>query len=65
MQNITVQAIACATLVNVGSQLAANSHPGFATALFSGSSIVGYFIFRGYKRIRRIDKFEKSIRGGS
>ena len=63
VQNVTVQSVACATLVNVGSQLAANNHPGLATVLFGGSSVFGFLIYRGFKRVRRIDKFEKNIRG--
>lgn len=65
MQTVTIQSVACATLVNVGSQLAASSHPGLATFLFSGSSVFGFLIYKGFKRVRRIDKFEKGIRGGS
>lgn len=64
-QTVTIQSVACATLVNVGSQLAASSHPGLATLLFSGSSVFGLLIYKGFKRVRRIDKFEKGIRGGS
>lgn len=63
VQSITVQSIACATLVNVGSQLAASNHPGLASVLFGGSSVVGFLIYRGFRRVRRIDKFEKNIRG--
>ena len=63
VQNVTVQSVACATLVNVGSQLAASNHPGLASVLFGGSSVFGFLIYRGFKRVRRIDKFEKNIRG--
>ena len=63
LQNVTVQSVACATLVNVGSQLAASNHPGLASVLFGGSSVFGFLIYRGFKRVRRIDKFEKNIRG--
>ena len=64
-QTVTIQAVACATLVNVGSQLAASSHPVLATFLFSGSSVFGLLIYKGFKRVRRIDKFERGIHGGS
>ena len=63
VQNVTVQSVACATLVNVGSQLAASNHPGLASVLFGGSSVFGFLIYKGFKRVRRIDKFEKNIRG--
>ena len=63
VQNVTIQSVACATLVNVGSQLAASNHPGLASLLFGGSSVFGFLIYRGFKRVRRIDKFEKNIRG--
>ena len=63
VQSITVQSVACATLVNVGSQLAASNHPGLASVLFGGSSVVGFLIYRGFRSVRRIDKFEKNIRG--
>lgn len=65
MQSVTIQSVACATLVNVGSQLAAGNHPGLATLLFSGSSVFGILIYKGFARVRRIDKFEKGIRGSS
>lgn len=63
VQNVIVQSVACATLVNVGSQLAGSNHPGIASVLFGGSSVFGFLIYRGFKRVRRIDKFEKNIRG--
>lgn len=63
VQNVTVQSVACATLVNVGSQLAASNHPGLASVLFGGGSVFGFLIYRGFSRVRRIDKFEKNMRG--
>lgn len=63
VQNVTVQSVACATLVNVGSQLAASNHPGLASVLFGGGSVFGFLIYRGFRRVRRIDKFEKNMRG--
>ena len=63
LQNMTIQSVACATLVNVGSQLAASNHPGFASVLFGGSSIIGFLVYKGFKRVRRIDKFERNMRG--
>ena len=65
VQSVTIQSIACATLVNLGAQLALTNHPGQAVVLLSSSLGVGFFIFRGFKRVRRIDKFEKGIRGES
>ena len=42
---------------------AASWQPAFATFLFSGSSVFGLLMYKGFKRVRRIDKFEKGIRG--
>lgn len=63
MQTVTIQTVACATLTNIGSQLAISGHPGWASLLLGPSLGFGYFIYRGFRRVQRIDRFEKGIRG--
>ena len=63
LQTVTIQTVACATLTNIGSQLAISGRPGLASLLLAPAAGVAYFIYRGFKRVKRIDKFEKGIRG--
>lgn len=65
LQAVTIQTVACTTLVNIGSSLAISDRLGLAMVPWGSSLVIAFVIFRGFKRIKRIDKFEKGIRGGS
>ena len=62
MQESTINAIGAGTLANVGSQLAMNGQRAAAGFLLVGSAIFGVFIWRAFRRVKRIDKFEKGMR---
>lgn len=62
MQGATINAIGAGTLVNVGSQLAMSGQAGLGGVLLAGSGVFGILIWRAFRRVRRIDKFEKGMR---
>lgn len=62
-QGATMNAIASGTLANVGSQLLLGGHLGPGAALLSGSAVFGVFIGLAFRRVKRIDKFERGMRG--
>lgn len=62
-QGATINAIASGTLANVGSQLLLNGHSGVGVGLLTGSAALGVLIGLAFRRVRRIDKFEKGLRG--
>ncbi|GIL68808.1 hypothetical protein Vafri_22040 [Volvox africanus] len=72
LQMATTNSVACMGLLNVGVMLAINAGPAAATgmnlegpaALCLGlSAVFGSLVFRGLKRVQRLDKFEKDIKG--
>lgn len=63
MQEATISAIGAGTLVNVGSQLVMNGQQGAGGVLLTGSAVFGFLIWRALRRVKRIDKFEKGMRG--
>ncbi len=62
VQSATINAVAGGTLVNVGSQLIINERPG-GGFLLAVSAIFGALVWRAFWRVKRIDKFEKNMRG--
>ena len=62
MQEATISAIGAGTLANVGSQLAMNGQRAAAGVLLFGSAVFGVLIWRSFRRVKRIDKFEKGMR---
>ena len=63
LQGATINAIGAGTLVNVGSQLAMNGQAGIGSMFLAGSAAFGVLIWRAFWRVRRIDKFERGMRG--
>lgn len=63
LQTITLQTVTAATFANMGTQLALNNHPAIATALGAATAVCAYLVYRGYKRVQRLDKFERGIKG--
>lgn len=62
VQSATINAIAGGTLVNVSSQLIINGRPE-GSFLLAISAVFGALVWRAFWRVKRIDKFEKNIRG--
>ena len=63
LQGATINAIGAGTLVNVGSQLAITGQAGIGAVLLACSAVFGVLIWRAFWRVRRIDKFERGMRG--
>jgi hypothetical protein len=51
-------------LLNVGVQLALADQTAAAGATLALSSVCAVLVLLGFKRVRRLDKFEKSIKTG-
>ena len=52
-------------MLNVGVQLALAEHAAAAGAAFALSSVCAGLVLLGFKRVQRLDKFEKSIKTGT
>ncbi|EIE27253.1 ABC1-domain-containing protein [Coccomyxa subellipsoidea C-169] len=63
LQGATMSAIAGGTLVNLGSQLIISGQSGVGGTLLAGSAVFGALVWRAFWRVKRIDRFEKNIRG--
>ncbi len=62
MQMNTVNAVAIAGLANVATQLGvAGQMPAAGGALVAASGF-GFFLWRGFRKINRLDAFEDKIR---
>ena len=64
MQMATLQAVVAAVLLDVGTQLALSSHPHLAQASFGGSSIFAVLLALQFRRLRKLDQFEKAVKSG-
>lgn len=51
--------------LNVGTQLALAGQALPAGAAFAVSAACGAFVLLGFRRVKRLDKFEKSIKTGT
>lgn len=60
----TIQAVVAAVLLDVGTQLAISSHLHLAQASFGGSGIFAVLLALQFRRLRKLDKFEKAIKSG-
>ena len=58
----TVNAVAFAGLVNLATQLSLAGQTAPAGGALAAASGVGFFLWRGFRRIRRLDAFEDKIR---
>lgn len=64
MQIVTVNTIGAVGLLDVGTQLALHGGlDGPAGLGYALSAVFGVFVALGLKRVQRLDKFEKEIRG--
>eukprot|EP00884_Botryococcus_braunii_P019654 jgi/Botrbrau1/6372/Bobra.0098s0031.1 len=62
LQVVTMNVVAAAALLDVGTQLALAGKQLLGGLLLTGSFTFGIFITIGLRRIQRLDKFEKDIR---
>lgn len=64
LQLATINTIATVGLLDVGTQLALHGGlEGPAGLCYTLSAVFGVFVALGLKRVQRLDKFEKEIRG--
>ncbi len=64
LQVATINTIAAVGLLDVGTQLALHGGLEFAAgACYSLAAVFSVFVALGFKRVQRLDKFEKEIRG--
>ncbi|WIA14006.1 hypothetical protein OEZ85_002567 [Tetradesmus obliquus] len=64
LQVATINTIAAVGLLDVGTQLALHGGQEFAAgACYSLAALFSVFVTLGFKRVQRLDKFEKDIRG--
>ena len=61
---MTLQAVIAAVLLDIGTQLALSSHPHLAQASFGGSGVFGLLLAFQFRRLSKLDKFEKAVKGG-
>ena len=59
-----MNAVGAMGLLNIGTLLALEGLPGPGQACMAGAALFAFLVFRGFKRVERLDKFEKEIRGG-
>jgi predicted unusual protein kinase regulating ubiquinone biosynthesis (AarF/ABC1/UbiB family) len=65
MQLATLHTVAAVGLLNVGTQLAlaGAEHGGAAAAVFTAAGVFAALVVAGMRRVARLDKFEREIRG--
>lgn len=62
MQMATINTIAAVGFMNMGTSLALSGLQAPATACMTVAGIFGVLLYRGYKRVQRLDKFEKDLK---
>eukprot|EP00878_Enallax_costatus_P036266 GHUV01040676.1.p2 GENE.GHUV01040676.1~~GHUV01040676.1.p2 ORF type:complete len:103 (-),score=22.51 GHUV01040676.1:527-835(-) len=64
LQIATINTVAAVGLLDVGTQLALHGGLEFAAGTcYSVAALLAVFVALGFKRVQRLDKFEKEIRG--
>ena len=64
MQMATFQAVAVAGLLDVGTQLQLGGQTGWSYPAFGGAAVLCGLIALGFRRVKKLDKFEKGLRSG-
>ena len=64
LQSTTINSVGCMGLLNVGVQLALADQTAAAGAALALSAACAVLVLLGFKRVGRLDKFEKSIKTG-
>lgn len=65
IQAATIQSIGCMGFLNVGVQLGLAGQSTAAGAALALSGVCAGFVLWGFRRVKRLDKFEKSIKTGT
>ncbi|PRW20222.1 putative aarF domain-containing kinase chloroplastic [Chlorella sorokiniana] len=65
IQAATIQSIGCMGFLNVGVQLGLAGQSAAAGAALAVSGVCAGFVVFGFRRVKRLDKFEKSIKTGT
>jgi disease resistance protein RPM1 len=65
LQIATLQAVAGAALLDVGTQLGLAGKQGASGALLSGAAAMGVLVLLAMRRVKRLDKFERDLRNGN
>ncbi len=65
VQNMTVQSIFSMGLLNVAAQFYLQEQATAAGAFFVGAGVFGVLVGLSYRRVKRLDRFERGIRTGS
>ena len=65
MQMATLQAVGVAGLLDVGTQLQLGGRPGWSYPAFVGAAVLSGLIALGFRRVKRLDKFEKGLKSGT
>jgi hypothetical protein len=65
LQSATISAIGCMGLLNVGVQLALAEQGLAAGGALALSAVCGGFVLFSFRRVRRLDLFEKAVRTGT
>lgn len=63
LQAVTINAVGAAGFLNVGAQLALGGLQGAASVAFSVAAVFSTLVLLGFKRVQRLDKFEREIKG--
>ncbi|GBG75747.1 hypothetical protein CBR_g20993 [Chara braunii] len=62
MQTITLNTVVAATLLNIGATLLVNGLPEVANTSFAVAGVFSFFVYRGFRRIKKLDSFERRIK---
>ena len=60
----TFQAVAVAGLLDVATQLQLGGQTGWSYPAFTGAAALCGLIALGFRRVKKLDKFEKGLRSG-
>lgn len=63
LQLTTVNAVAVAGAANIATQLALAGQTGGAVGAAVAAGGFGFLVWRGFKRVKRLDAFEDKIKG--
>lgn len=64
LQAATINSIGCMGMLNVGVQLGLAGQGAAGGAALALSAVFGGLVLFGFRRVQRLDKFEKSIKTG-
>eukprot|EP00967_Tisochrysis_lutea_P001087 scaffold1396_cov18-Tisochrysis_lutea.AAC.1 len=63
LQSATLHAVGALGFINLGTTLAISGLDGPAAGALGLAAVFGVMMFQGFRRIDRLDKFEKDLKG--